>query len=256
MQNIKKMARREFLMMNGALAASTFLPRADYIATRLPVKAVIFDGFPIFDPRPVFKMAMQLFPGKGAELIREWRTRQFEYTWLRSLAGNYQDFFKVTEDALIFADALLGLGMQKVQREELMRAWYKLQTWPEVPAALSRLKAAGLRLGILSNFTPEMQNINAVNNHIDHCFEHLISVDTVRKYKPDPKTYLLAMQTFNLSKEEILFVPFAGWDAAGSKAFGYQTFWVNGMQTPPEQLGTVADGTGKTLDDLLTYLNI
>ena len=130
--------------MSGALAASLTVPVAaeeNRGAFNLPVKAVLFDGFPIFDPRPVFKMAMQFFPEKGSELVKEWRTRQFEYTWLRSMAGNYQDFFSVTEDALIFAITLLGLQITDQQRQQLMDAYDHLPTWPEVPAALAKLKA-------------------------------------------------------------------------------------------------------------------
>ena len=47
-----------------------------------------------------------MFPGKGAELSNAWRTRQFEYTWLRTMSGRYADFWHVTEEALIFAAKL------------------------------------------------------------------------------------------------------------------------------------------------------
>jgi 2-haloacid dehalogenase len=67
------------------------------------VRAVAFDAFPIFDPRPVSSLAEEFFPGKGAELSNAWRTRQFEYTWLRTVAGRYADFWQVTEEALTFA---------------------------------------------------------------------------------------------------------------------------------------------------------
>ena len=59
---------------------------------------------------------------------------------------------------------------------------------------------------------------------------------------------------FNLKREEILFVPFAGWDAAGAKAFGYPTFWVNRRNLPMEKLGTVPDSTGKNLTDLVDFV--
>jgi 2-haloacid dehalogenase len=51
-------------------------------------KAVVFDDFPIIDPRPVASLAEQLFPGKGADLSNGWRTRQFEYCWLRTLGAH------------------------------------------------------------------------------------------------------------------------------------------------------------------------
>lgn len=253
------MDRRKFITASSTLAAAFTYPaiaKISYPIMNSPVKAILFDGFSIFDPRSVFKMAMEFYPEKGNELIKEWRTRQFEYTWLRSMTGNYQDFFTITEEALVFTTMLLGLNMSDLHRRALMSAYYQLQTWPEVPTALSRLKAVGYQLGILSNFTPEMLAVNSANGRIGNYFEHLISVDTVKRYKPDPVTYSMGMSAFKLSKKEILFVPFAGWDAAGAKAFGYQTFWANGMLAPQEQLGSAPDGTGKNLNDLLSFLNI
>src|ERR1043165_3771246 len=82
----------------GFAAATPLLAAAPLAATR--IKAVAFDGFPIIDPRPVGTRAEQLFPGRGAELMAAWRTRQFEYTWLRTLTRRYADFWLVTEEAL------------------------------------------------------------------------------------------------------------------------------------------------------------
>lgn len=56
-------------------------------------------------------------------------------------------------------------------------------------------------------------------------------------------------------KEEVLFVAFAGWDAAGAKSFGYPTFWVNRLNSPTDQLGFAPDGIGTNLDDLISFLN-
>lgn len=220
------------------------------------IKTILFDGFPIFDPRSVFHLANKLIPEKGSNLVKEWRARQFEYTWLRSMTHTYADFFNVTKEALAYAASAVKQDLSSVQQAQLMEAWYHLSTWPEVPQALKKLKDAGYRLGMLSNFTAEMLQKNTSNNQIDACFDHLISVDKVQTYKPDPRTYALGMSQFHLTKEEILFVPYAGWDAAGAKTYGYQTFWVNGLQLPVEQLGVVPDGVGTNLNDLLNYLHI
>ena len=79
-----------------------------------PIKAIAFDGFTTFDPRSVSALAEELFPGRGSELSNLWRTRQFEYTWLRTVCGHYADFWKITEDALVFATMLkLKLSLEK-----------------------------------------------------------------------------------------------------------------------------------------------
>jgi hypothetical protein len=53
------------------------------------IKAIAFDGLTVFDTRSVAALAEQVFPGRGKEMSALWRTRQFEYTWLRTLGRRY-----------------------------------------------------------------------------------------------------------------------------------------------------------------------
>jgi 2-haloacid dehalogenase len=217
-------------------------------------KAIAFDAFPVFDPRPVFALAEHLFPGKGAELSNEWRIRQFDYTWLRTIAKEYRDFWQVTEDALVFAAKRLNLDLGREQRTQLMGAYLKLTTWPDAAPALRALKDAGMRLAFLSNFTAEMLAAGIRNSGLEGVFEHVLSTDRLKTYKPDPRAYQMGLDAFGLKREEILFAPFAGWDAAGAKWFGYPTFWVNRLDLPAEELGVTPDGTGGNLTDLVRYV--
>jgi 2-haloacid dehalogenase len=74
------MNRRLFMTLSAAGLATRSWPAIRALpvsrATKARIKAVAFDAFPIFDPRPVFALAEELFPGTG--LGDEWRTRQFE----------------------------------------------------------------------------------------------------------------------------------------------------------------------------------
>jgi hypothetical protein len=63
-------------------------------------KAIAFDYFVLFNPDSVVSAVERIFPGKGRELTNLWRTRQFEYSWLRSITNRYGDFFAVTEEPL------------------------------------------------------------------------------------------------------------------------------------------------------------
>ena len=248
--------RRKFLNLAVAgiatgLMASTSQVRAAVVPT---TQAIAFDAFPIFDPRPVFALAGQLFPGKGAELSNAWRTRQFEYQWLRALSNHYADFWQATEDALVFSCEMLKLDLTQDKRKQLMDAYLELKAWPDVAPALQTLKSNGIRLAFLSNATPKILDAGIKNSGLDVVFEHVLSTDKIKTYKPDPRAYQMAIDAFNLKREEILFVPFAGWDAAGAKSFGYTTFWVNRLNLPVEQLGVVPDAIGKNLTDLAKFM--
>ena len=248
--------RRDFLnliagSMATGLVVSTPLARA---APRPEMKAIAFDAFPIFDPRPVFTRVEQLFPGQGTELSNAWRTRQFEYTWLRTVSQHYADFWQVTEDALTFAANMLKLDLSQEKRQYLMGAYLELKAWPDVLPALRSLKDVGLRLVFLSNFTPRMLEASIKSAGLEGMFEHTLSTDQVKTYKPDPRAYQLGLDALRLTREEIVFVPFAGWDAAGAKWFGYPTFWVNRLRLPVEELGVAPDASGENLADLLQFV--
>jgi 2-haloacid dehalogenase len=218
------------------------------------IKAVAFDAFPIFDPRQVFAMVNQLFPEKETELSEIWRTKQFEYSWLRTAGGVYKDFWGVTEDALIFAAQKTGVNITEANRRELMNQYLVLPTWPDVIPALETLKQKGLELALLSNMTGRMLKSCAENAKIDGYFTDIISTDSARTYKPNPNAYHLGIDRLKVKKEEILFVAFAGWDASGAKWFGYPTFWLNRQNTPAEELNAVPDGVGKGMNELVDLI--
>jgi 2-haloacid dehalogenase len=248
--------RREFLTLAaGGVAAHVWRsPLMAQTVTPPPFKAIAFDTFPIFDPRPVFGLAETLFPRKGTDLSNAWRTRQFEYQWLRALAGHYADFWQTTEDALVFAANLLQLERTPDKRAQLMRAYLGLKAWPGVPSALSVLQEAGIRLAFLSNMTTKMLEAGIKNAGLDRVFERVLSTDQIRTYKPDPRAYQMAIDALKLTREDMLFVAFAGWDVAGAKWFGYPTFWVNRLNLPGEELGVVPDAMGRDLQDLVSFV--
>lgn len=250
--------RREFLQLSAAgLLASRALPRSGaLLAERGKYRAVAFDAFPIFDPRPVFALAEGLFPGRGAELSSVWRSRQFEYQWLRALGHQYADFLLTTEDALVFAAKQLQLELSPDVRSQLVQAYMKLEAWPDVRPTLSALKAAGLRLAFLSNMTAAMLHAGIENAELAGFFEHVLSTDARRTYKPDPLAYEMGVDAFKLKREEIVFVSFAGWDASGAKWFGYPTVWVNRLDAPAEDLGVVPDAVGRDLSVLTKFVGL
>ena len=249
-------SRREFLRLSGKGLAAGFMLSSS-LAWRAEVvkpRVILFDAFPVFDPRPVFALAEELFPGKGQELSAAWRTRQFEYTWLRNSMGDYKDFWQVTRDALIFAAASLKLDLPDDKRDRLMDTYLQLRAWPDAKDALKKLQAGGLRLAFLSNFTVKMLQAGIANSGLDGMFDHLLSTDAARAFKPDPRAYQLGLDAFKLPRHEMLFAAFAGWDAAGAKKFGYPAFWVNRANQPAEQLGVTPDGAGSSLTDLLHFV--
>jgi len=170
-------------------------------------------------------------------------------------AHHYADFWEVTKEALAFAAARLKLDLRPDDRRRLMNTYFELKPWPDVVSALRTLKNSGLRLAFLSNFTRDMLDANVRSAGLDGMFERVLSTDEARTFKPDPRAYQLGVDALKVKRSKILFVAFAGWDAAGAKLFGYPTYWVNRQRLPPEEMGVRPDGSGETLTDLVTFVS-
>jgi 2-haloacid dehalogenase len=211
--------------------------------------ALVFDAYgTLFDVHSVVALCDELWPGKGTQLSQLWRTKQLEHTWLRSLMGRYEDFAHVTEAALRYACAALALPYDDAKRSRLMRAYLHLATFPEVKDALARLH--GIELAILSNGAPAMLQDLVTNAGLSAAIPRVLSVDEVGIYKPSPRVYQLAVDRLGVPAKAIGFVSSNGWDAAGAKAFGFRTFWVNRAGAPVDPLGAAPDHVIGSLADL------
>ena len=120
-----------------------------------PTKAYVFDAYgTLFDVHSVLNRCEELFPGQGPQLATLWRTKQLEYTWLRSLMGRYEDFWAITRDTLVHSCQTLGVSQTVAQIDSLMQSYLTLSPfggWAEALDALAPTPCA-----ILSNGTPEM----------------------------------------------------------------------------------------------------
>ncbi len=221
----------------------------------MTIRAIAFDAYgTLFDVYSVGALAEQLFPGKGAELAALWRDTQVGYTRLRTLSDRYANFWQVTEDALVFSARRLGLDLGADDLKRLMSQYACLSAFPENLGALKELKLMGLPLAILSNGTPEMLDIAVKSAGMNGLFDHILSVDTVHKYKTAPEAYRLGPDAFKLPTREILFVSSNCWDALGATWFGYTTFWINRSGQPLEELGVQPAAQGRLLTDVLAFV--
>ncbi|OZI61871.1 haloacid dehalogenase type II [Bordetella genomosp. 11] len=216
-----------------------------------PVKAVVFDLYgTLYDVHSVARQCSGFYPGRGLEISAMWRQKQLEYTWLRTLMGQYLSFEAATEDALVFTCRQLKLALDDKTRATLCDAYLHLQPHPEVPAALSALQRCGLPLAILSNGSVHSIDSVVGNSGLRHHFAELISVDSVRLFKPHTKVYELAETRLGLHRSDILFVSSNAWDAAGARHFGFPVCWINRAGNSFDELGVQPDMTATSMDAL------
>ena len=223
--------------------------------TASPIKAIAFDAYAtLFDIHCMDALAEEYFPGQGHELTALWRQKQIEYTRIRSMSNQFRTFWDITRDALIFAGRRLQLELTDFRRQHLMNQYACLRPFPENLATLETFKAMGIPLAILSNGTYPMLNIAVKYNDMDHLFDHILSADSVQKFKTSPEVYQLAVDAFQLPANEILFVSANAWDACAATWFGFTTFWVNRNDQPAEVLDATPHASGRELTDLLAWV--
>jgi 2-haloacid dehalogenase len=220
----------------------------------MSLKAIALDAYgTLFDVFSVGARAEELFPGKGAQLAVIWRDKQIEYTRLRTMCDRYVDFWQVTGDALDYACAALGLELLSGARDRLMGQYAELSAFPENAAQLQRLKDAGISLSILSNGTPWMLDQAIKASGLNGYFDHVLSVDAVKRFKTAPQAYQMGPDTFDCDAKDILFVSSNCWDICGATWFGYRTIWLNRYGLPLERLGVKPNRIGASLQDVADY---
>ena len=250
------LTRRRFLAASAGLAFAGLAPYSRGFAQQnlSPIKAIAFDAFPIFDPRPVFGLTKKLFPEHGMNFAVLWRTRIFEYTWLLTNSGRYQSFWQCINDALSFTANQLNVSLSAKQRDQLMNAFLSLKAYPDVKPVLEQFKRNGIKLAFLSNMTEKMLNSGIANSSLAGYFDEVLSTDRVKAFKPDPRAYQMAIDAFGFNKQQIVFCAFASWDAIGAKWFGYPTVWVNRLSFKAETLPAKPDAVGTDIQALKTFI--
>jgi 2-haloacid dehalogenase len=214
------------------------------------VKGIVFDMYgTLVDVGAVAEACKEMAPEPVA-FNTQWRAKQLEYTFLRTLMGKYRDFWTVTEEALEFAIQSFGLQVPPEQRNQVMEAWLQPTPYADVEAALPRLKEKYL-LAILSNGTPKMLQTGLQRTGLRPHFRWVISADAVKLYKPSPEVYRLALKQMRLEKNEILFVSSNSFDVVGSKNFGFKVCWINRRGIPLDPLGPKPDLIVKSFDELV-----
>ena len=212
----------------------------------MAVKACVFDAYgTLFDVSAAARTAAAE-PGREAlaavwpKLSADWRAKQLQYTWLRAVMGVHADFWQVTCDGLDWAMEAAGLDDPGL-RARLLALYRELAAYPEVPAMLAALKAAGRRTAILSNGSPGMLEAAVASAGIGGLLDAVLSVEEVGVFKPDARVYDLVGRHLGVAREEVLFVSSNGWDAAAAAHYGFRTTWVNRAGEPMDRLPAVPE---------------
>ena len=218
------------------------------------IQACVFDAYgTLFDVHSAVGKHRERLGNIADQVSAVWRTKQLEYTWLRSLMRRHADFWQVTQDALDFAFDMYTVKDPDLKKD-LIEAYLQLDCYPEVPESLSELKSRGFKIAILSNGTPKMLEAAVRNSRLETMIPEIFSVEKASVFKPDPRVYQIAVDELNVKPEEIAFQSSNAWDASGASAFGFKVAWINRFGQSPERLPGKPDIEIQSLSELPALL--
>jgi len=196
---------------------------------------IAFDAFgTLFDLDALSPMLGDAFEGFTSRLV--------PWTWLVTAAGSFRPLPEVAEAAARAA------GADDERVAGTLDALKRLPLKDDVLAGLDALR--GRRLAVLSNGTTEGIQALVGNAGLSGRFEHLLTADQVKRYKPAPELYGLAASAFGVPLERVLLVSGNEWDVAAGRLSGMTTAWLaRGRELAPV-LGVEPHIVADTLPEL------
>lgn len=220
----------------------------------MAIRAILFDVYgTLLDVHSAIARAGKELGANADAVSRLWRQKQLEYTWVWSMRRDYRSFRAATEASLDFALAAHGIQLPEL-RDHLLKAYERLDAFPEVAETLPALRARGLRLAALSNGDPDMLEAGLQAAGIRPALDAVLSVAPLRIFKPDRSVYELGRAWADAPAPEIAFVSSNAWDAGGAAGFGFRTFWINRARQPDEYEIATHAAVLERLSDLPAHL--
>tara|TARA_B100000949_G_C14205569_1_gene417938 strand:- start:165 stop:1013 length:849 start_codon:yes stop_codon:yes gene_type:complete len=207
---------------------------ANQSVKRTPIKAVLFDVFgTVVDWRGSMVTAFNvLFEQKKVTNIS---AETFVLSWVKAYSDNMT---LISDGKKKFAtvDVLNKQALDDTlkyyhiyhqfsdhDRLKMWRLWRNLKPWPDSLKGINLLKTQ-MRVGTLSNGNVSL--LQDLSHNVGIEWDIIISGETFRRYKPDPKIYLSAANMLHLKPNEILLVASHKYDLVAASKSGYKTAYI------------------------------
>jgi len=202
------------------------------------IKALAFDQYgTIVDMQKGLTEAVTPFlrrkgwQGEPNSFVTWWRRTHFEDSMIDALCDRgHTPYRQIGHRAVAHVMDRSGIAYTQEEVRALVGEIEKLKPFPDVLAALEKLRAKGYALAILSNGDRDM--LVAAGPHIGFRFDHVISVQEAGYFKPHWKTYAKAAELIGEDRSSILFVANHAFDCIGAKSYGMRTAFIDRRKRP------------------------
>lgn len=220
----------------------------------MPSRTIVFDLFGTLLNIDSLRADLIAVVTQSNAFVQCWRDKLLSYMLAAAAMRRYESFDELSSHALAYAASLHNVSLSEAFHVRLVHAWRYLHPYPDVGPSLRALRKAGFRTGVLTNASFETAETALRNAGLAAAIDAVVSVESIRSYKPDGRAYGLVTSHFGVSADEITFVTSEGWDATGAAEFGMRVAWCNRAGAPPETLGARPAWTVPTLRELVALV--
>jgi 2-haloacid dehalogenase len=193
------------------------------------------------------------FQGSANDIVTWWRRTHFENSMIDALLQRqHTPYREIGHLSLGHVLQRAGIPHTREDVHRLVSCIERLKPFPEVPAALARLRTR-YRLAVLSNGDPDM--LEKARKHHGIAFDAVISAAAANAFKPHVATYTKAAESLGVAMDEVLFVANHEFDCVGAKSAGMRAAFIDRRRRPfaswPYQPDLIVGDMGQLADAMV-----
>lgn len=188
-------------------------------------RVLLFDvNETLLDAKPLQQKISDLLQDPSAGKL--WFATMLHYSLVMTVSGQFTGFPEIGTASLQMLARNSDIRLPADEARQMVGGMRTLAPHPDVAPALKRLKAAGFRMATLTNSSKDGAKAQIENARLDGFFDRQLTVDDVKKFKPDRSVYDWACAQMGAPAAECMLVAAHGWDVAGAGWAGMRTAFV------------------------------
>jgi 2-haloacid dehalogenase len=194
----------------------------------------------------------RIFGEKSA--MRLWFANLIMYSAALTVAGCYVPFTDIGSAVMKMLAETRGIKITDNDKTELTERFSVMPPYPEVPAALRKLRDAGFRLFTLTDNLLDVQTRQLEHGGIADLFERRFSADGVKRHKPSRETYAYVERELGAKPSELCLIACHTWDTLGAVAAGWQAALIKRVGNDVLGVGPQPHFVGNDLNEVADQL--
>jgi 2-haloacid dehalogenase len=186
--------------------------------------------------------------------MRLWFANLIMYSAALTVAGCYVPFTDIGSAVMKMLADTQGIKINEADKQELTEKFSTMPPYPEVPAALRKLRDAGFRLFTLTDNLLEVQTRQLEHGGIADFFERRFSADGVRHHKPSGQAYAHVEKELGVAPSGFCLIACHTWDTLGAVAAGWEGALIKRVGNDVLGVGPQPQIVGNDLNDVADQL--